>query len=60
MVIRAKASSESMGTLTEMVIFLALSEVKLSDDNLVGRINPDSIRLQLNEISFNQIKEVKS
>ena len=59
-VIRAKASSESMGTLTEMVIFLALSEVKLSDDNLVGRINPDSIRLQLNEISFNQIKEVKS
>ena len=59
LVVRAGASVDSMGTLVEIIIFLALSEVKLGDDSLVGRINPDSIRLQLNQISYNQINEVK-
>ena len=59
LVVRARSSVDSMGVLVEMVIFLALSEVKLDDDSLVGRINPDSIRLQLNQISYNQINEVK-
>lgn len=59
MVIRAQASSEAMGILVEMVIFLALSEKKIESDAISGNIGADSIRLQLNELAYNQVDEVK-
>lgn len=59
MVTRAQISSDSMGMLVEMIIFLALSEKKIETDTTSGNIGADSIRLQLNELAYNEIEEVK-
>lgn len=56
---RAQISADAMGVLVEMVLFLALSEKKIETDTTSGNIGADSIRLQLNELAYNEIEEVK-
>lgn len=59
MAVRAQASQGSMGTLVEMVIFLALSEKKIESDSSIGSIGADSVRQQLNELAYNDLEEVR-
>lgn len=59
MVKRAQASSDSMGILVEMIVFLALSEKKIETDTTIGRVGADSVRQQLNELAYNVIEEVR-